>query len=132
VLNFAGTSSLQTLTVNEDNTITPVSAPVSDNQGGLCWVTAAGGYLFTSNTGSGNVSQFQVLSDGTVVLVNAIAASSIPGAIDSAAAGAQTLYVQSGPSSTVHVFSIGAGGALTLIQVAAVPGGGSQEGIVVT
>jgi len=48
------------------------------------------------------------------------------------AAGGQTLYVQSGLSSTVHVFSIGAGGALTPIQVAAVPDGGSQEGIVVT
>jgi 6-phosphogluconolactonase (cycloisomerase 2 family) len=131
VLNSAGTSSLQTLTVNEDNTITPVSAPVSDNQGGLCWVTQSGGYLYTSNTGTGNVSQFQVLADGTVVLVNAIAASSIPGAIDSAAAGAQTLYVQSGLSGTVHAFAIGAGGALTLVQVAAVPDGGSQEGIVV-
>jgi hypothetical protein len=58
--------------------------------------------------------------------------SGIPGAIDSAAAGAQTLYVQSGPSSTVYAFSIGAGGALTPLQVAAVPDGGSQEGIVVT
>jgi DNA-binding beta-propeller fold protein YncE len=131
VLNFAGTSSLETLTVNEDNTISPVSAPVSDSQGGLCWVTPAAGYLYTSNTGSGNVSQFQVLADGSVVLVNPIAASGIPGATDSAAGG-QTLYVQSGLSSTVRVFSIGVGGALTSIQVAAVPDGGSQEGIVVT
>jgi len=131
VLDFAGTSSLQTLTVNEDNTITPVSAPVSDTQAALCWITPAGGYLYTPNTASGNVSQFQVLADGTVVLVNPIAASSIPGATDSAAGG-QTLYVQSGLSSTVHVFRIGAGGALTPIQVAAVPDGGSQEGIVVT
>jgi 6-phosphogluconolactonase (cycloisomerase 2 family) len=131
VLNFAGTSSLQTLTVNEDNTITPVSAPVSDTQAALCWVTPAGGFLYTSNTGSGSVSQFQVLADGTVVLVNPIAASSIPGAID-LAAGGQTLYVQSGLTGTVHVFSIGAGGALNPIQVAAVPDGGSQEGIVVT
>jgi hypothetical protein len=131
VLSFAGTSSLATLTVNEDNTISPVGAPVTDTQGGLCWVTAAGGYLYTSNTGSGSVSQFQVLANGTVVLINPVAASSISGATDSAAAGAQTLYVQSGLLSKVHVFSIGAGGALTLVQVAAVPDGGSQEGIVV-
>jgi hypothetical protein len=131
VLDFAGNSSLETFTVNEDNTITPVSAPVSDTRGGLCWVTPAGGYLYTSNTGTGDVSQFQVLPNGTVVLINPVAASGIPGATDSAAAGAQTLYVQSGLSSTVHVFGIGAGGALTPIQVAAVPDGGSQEGIVV-
>jgi 6-phosphogluconolactonase (cycloisomerase 2 family) len=98
----------------------------------LCWITPAGGYLYTSNTGSSDVSQFQVLTDGSVVLVNPVAASGIPGATDSAAVGGQTLYVQSGSSSTVHVFSIGAGGALTPIQVAAVPAGGSQEGIVVT
>ena len=132
VLNFAGTSSLETFTVNEDNTISPVSAPVSDTRAALCWITPAGGYLYTSNTGSGTVSQFQVLANGTVVLVNPVAASGIPGATDSAAAGGQTLYVQSGVSSTVHVFSIGAGGALSPIQVAAVPDGGSQEGIVVT
>jgi hypothetical protein len=129
VLNFAGNSSLQTLTVNEDNTITPVSAPVSDSQGGLCWVTPAGGYLYTSNTGSGNVSQFQVLANGTVVLVNPIAASGILGATD-AASVANFLYVQSGTTGTVHAYSIGAGGVLSAIQVATVPGGGSQEGIV--
>jgi len=128
ILNFAGTSSLGTFTVNPDNTISPVSAPVSDTQAALCWVTSARGYWYTTNTGSGSVSQFRVNADGTVVLVNAVAASGISGATD-LAASAQFLYVQSGLSSTVHVFSIGAGGALTPIQVAAVPGGGSQEGI---
>ncbi|HSS62667.1 MAG TPA: hypothetical protein VLK30_14535 [Candidatus Limnocylindrales bacterium] len=130
VLNFAGSSSLQTFTVNEDNSITPVSAPVSDTQAALCWVTTAAGYEYTSNTGSGTVSQFRVNEDGTVVLVNAVAASGIGGATDSAAGGG-ALYVQSGLSGTVHVFRIGAGGALTPIQVAGVPHGGSQEGIAV-
>jgi 6-phosphogluconolactonase (cycloisomerase 2 family) len=128
VLNFAGTSSLETFTVNSDNTITPVSAPVSDTQAALCWITSARGYAYTSNTGSGSVSQFRVNAGGTVVLVNPVAASGIPGATDSTAS-AQFLYVQSGLSSAVHVFSIGAGGSLTPLQVAAVPGGGSQEGI---
>ena len=131
VLNFAGTSSLETFTVNADDTITPVSAPVSDTQAALCWITPAAGYLYTSNTGSGDVSQFQVNGDGSVVLVNPIAASGISGAIDSASAGG-FLYVQAGLESTVHVFAVGAGGALAQAQVAAVPDGGSQEGIVVT
>ncbi|TME43145.1 MAG: hypothetical protein E6I61_00415 [Chloroflexi bacterium] len=128
ILNFAGSSSLETFTVNSDNTITPVSAPVSDTQAALCWVASARGYEYTSNTGSGTVSQFRVNADGTVVLVTAMAASGIEGATDSVASG-QFLYVQSGMLSTVHVFSIGAGGSLTPVQVAAVPGGGSQEGI---
>lgn len=131
VLNFAGTSSLETFTVNPDDTITPVSAPVSDTQAALCWITPASGFDYAVNTASGDVSQFQVLPDGTVSLVNPIAASGIPGATDSGAAGG-FLYVQSGTSGSVHAFSIGPGGVLTPIQIASVPDGGSQEGIVVS
>jgi len=129
VLNFAGTSALETFNVNPDNTITPVSTPVSDTQAALCWATPARGYVYTSNTGSGSVSQFKVAGDGTVVLVNATAASNILGATDSAATGGRFLYVQSGTSGTVHAFSIGDGGSLTRIQIANIPDGGSQEGI---
>ncbi|HXN90917.1 MAG TPA: hypothetical protein VN906_05470 [Candidatus Sulfotelmatobacter sp.] len=131
VLNFAGTSALQTFTVNADNTITPVSAPVSDTQAALCWATDAAGFVYTSNTGSGDVSQFRVKGNGNVVLINPVAASNIPGATDSVAAGGQFLYVQSGTSSSIHAFSIGPGGALTRIQNAAVPDGDDQEGIAV-
>lgn len=132
ILNFAGTSSLQTFAVNDDNTITPVSAAISDTQAALCWVTTAGAYEYTSNTGSGDVSQFRVLGDGSVVLVSAIAASGIPGVTDSAAADGSFLYVQSGTSSTVQVFAIGSGGSLTRIQVVTVPDGDDQEGIAVS
>jgi 6-phosphogluconolactonase (cycloisomerase 2 family) len=131
VLNFAGTSSLETFSVNPDNTITPVGGPVSDTHAAPCWITETHGFQYATNTGSSNVSQFEVLGNGSVALVNPVAASNIPGATDLAAGGG-FLYVQSGLSSTVHVFSVGAGGALALVQVAAVPDGGSQEGIVVT
>lgn len=39
------------------------------------------------------------------------------------------LYNQSGLSSTVKVFAVSAGGALTLVQTEPVPDGASQEGI---
>ncbi|HYL07915.1 MAG TPA: hypothetical protein VEU76_05160 [Candidatus Udaeobacter sp.] len=129
ILNFAGTSSLETFAVNADNTITASGAPVSDAQAALCWATPARGFQYTSNTGSNDVSQFRVNDDGTVTLVNPIAASGIPGATDSAVSGGRFLYVQGGLDSSVHAFSIGAGGALTAIQVAAVPDGDDQEGI---
>jgi hypothetical protein len=127
ILNFAGNSSLQTFTINADNTITPVSANVSDTQAALCWVTPAAGYEYTSNTASGDVSQFKVTSNGTVVLVNPIAAAGIAGATDSATAGG-FLYVMAGGSSgqvetnpsSVYAFSIGSGGALSQIQVVSI------------
>ncbi len=127
VLNFAATSSLQAFTVNPDDTITAAGALVSDGQAAACWVTGARGYDYVSNTASGDVSQFQV-SGSSVTLVNPVAASGISGATDSAAAGG-FLYVQAGLGGTVHAFSIGSGGALTPVQVATVPDGGSQEGI---
>jgi 6-phosphogluconolactonase (cycloisomerase 2 family) len=131
ILNFAGNSSLEAFTVNADNTITPVTAAVSDTQAALCWVTSAAGFDYTTNTGSGDLSQYSIPSGGTPVLINPIAAGGIPGATDSAAADGSFLYVQSGTSSTIHVFAIGAGGSLTRIQVASVPDGDDQEGIAV-
>lgn len=131
VLNFAGTGSLEAFTVNADDTITPAGAPVSDGQAAACWVTPARDFAYVSNTGSNDVSQFRTTSDGAVTLVNPTAASNIPGAIDSDSAGGAFLYVQAGLSSSVHVFRIGPAGSLTLVQVAAVPDGDDQEGIVV-
>jgi hypothetical protein len=132
VLNYAGTSSLQTFTVNNDNTITAVSTATGDGQIAACWATSAAGFAYASNAGSGSVSQFRVTSSGAVTLVNSVAASGIPGAIDSSAAGGGFLYVQSGASGAVHVFGIGPGGSLTRIQIADIPDGDDQEGIVVT
>jgi len=129
LLNFAATSSLATVTVNPDGTITSTGAPVSDGQAALCWLTRAGGFVYGSNTGSGSVSEFTATGDN-VTLVSSTAAAGVPGAVDSASAGS-FLYVQSGSTGTVHAFGIGTGGALTPIQVVSVPGGGSQEGIAV-
>ena len=127
VLNFAATSSLRTFTVNRDDTITATGAPVSDGQAAACWITPAHGFDYVSNTGSGDVSQFQV-SGSSVTLVNPVAAAGINGATDSAAAGG-FFYVQAGLEGTVHGFAIGPAGTLTPVQVANVPDGGSQEGI---
>jgi 6-phosphogluconolactonase (cycloisomerase 2 family) len=130
VLNFAGNSSLETFTVNADNTITPTSGQVGDGQVAACWIAPAEGFDFVSNTASNDISQFQV-GGSSVSLVNPIAATNVSGAIDAAAAGG-FFYVQAGLEGTVHAFAIGAGGTMTPIQVVNVPDGGSQEGIVAT
>ena len=127
VLNFAATSSLQVFTVNADGTITADGAPAGDGRAAACWISPAAGFDYVSNTASGDVSQFQV-SGATVTVANPIAAAGVGGAIDSVAVGS-FLYVQAGHEGTVHVYSIGAGGTLSPVQVVAVPDGGSQEGI---
>ena len=130
VLNTAGNSSLATFTVDPSGTLDPVGAPVSDGQAAACWVVEARGFQYVANTGSSNVSQYRVRGDGTVVLVNATAASGIPGATDMATAdGGRFLYVQSGSSSTVFAYRVGENGSLTFIQTIPVPDGASMEGI---
>lgn len=131
VLNFAASSSLETFTVNADNTIAPISGPISDGQGALCWVTSARGFEYVSNTATNDLSQFRVNEDGAVRLVNAVAASNLQGPIDSASAGGRYLYVQGGLDGSIHAFTIGSGGALTETQVVQVPDGDDQEGIAV-
>ena len=128
VLSFAGNSSLQIFTVNADGTITAASTPASDGQAALCWITGARGFDYTSNTGSNDVSQFRVAGH-TVEVVDAAAASSIPGAIDSDELGGASLYVQGGLDGSIHVFTIGPSGSLTPTQTVIVPDGANQEGI---
>ena len=128
VLNFAANSSLQTFTVNADNTITAVTSAAGDGQAAACWLTLARGFDYASNTGSGSLSQFRIKADGTPVLVNGTAATGIPGAVDSAVAG-HFLYVQSGMSASVHAFRVAGDGSLTRIQIASVPDGDDQEGM---
>jgi DNA-binding beta-propeller fold protein YncE len=129
VLNFAGSSSLQLFAVNANGTISPIGPQVGDGQAAACWQALSGINDFVANTGSNNVSQFQV-SGGNVALVNGTAASDISGATDEATTG-QNLYVLSSPSSTVRVFAIASDGALTPIQILTVPDGGSEEGIAI-
>jgi 6-phosphogluconolactonase (cycloisomerase 2 family) len=129
VLNYAGSSSLQTFVIAGNGAITPAGAAVSDGQPALCWEIAAHGFVYGGNAGGNDISQFRVNPNGSITLVNAIAASGIPGAIDMAQAGGRFLYAESEVSSSVHAFSIGSDGSLTAIQTVTVPDGSSLEGI---
>jgi hypothetical protein len=64
------------------------------------------------------------------VLVNPLAATGIPGAIDMAASSDDHfLYAQSGASGSVKAFEVNDDGSLTPIGSWTIPDGGSQEGI---
>jgi 6-phosphogluconolactonase (cycloisomerase 2 family) len=130
VLVNAGNSSVATFTVDRSGTLAPVAAPVSDGQAAACWITDARDFQYVSNTGSNDISQYRVGGNGSVTLVNPIAASGIPGATDSVAAGGgQFLYVLSGTSSTVYAYEVRADGSLAFLQTVPVPDGANMEGI---
>src|SRR5262249_4439455 len=86
-----------------------------------------GEQLFTSNTGSGNVSSFTSDAHGQLTLLGQTATD--PGTVDSSATpDGRFLYVQAGGNGTVDEFSVTAG-TLTEVGSVAVPGAVGGEGI---
>jgi len=126
VIAEAGPSALATFALHSDGTITQLDA-VDTGQSATCWVTADGEQLFTSNTGSGNVTGFTSGAQGQLTLLGQTATD--PGTVDSSATpDGRFLYVQAGGVGSVDEFSVTAG-TLTEIGSVVVPGAVGGEGI---
>ena len=122
----AGPGALATFTLNSDGTITPIDA-VNTGQSATCWVTSDGTRLFTSNTGSSDLSRFTSGADGHLTLLGQTATD--PGTVDaSVAPGGHFLYAQTGGNGIVDEFAV-AGTTLTQIGSVTVPGAVGGEGI---
>ena len=122
----AAMSTLTTYQLNGDGTLSDPRSQ-SDGQTALCWIVRARGFYYVSNTGSNNISSFRVGPDGQPTLLNAVAAGTNMGPIDSTVSG-RYLYVQTGSAGTVDEFRIEGDGSLSPIGfVTGLPVG--QEGI---
>src|SRR5438445_4496017 len=64
VIVNAAFGNLSTFTVNDNGSLTLVSAGPSNGQIGACWVTAANGNYYTGNTGSASLSQYTIAANG--------------------------------------------------------------------
>jgi len=130
VIVNAAFDNLSTFTVNDNGSLTLVSAGPSSGQIGACWVTAANGNYYAANTGSASLSQYTIAANGTVSLGSSQATTGIPGPVDMAASSdGHFLYAQSGVSGSVNAFAVRSNGSLSPVGSWTVPDGGSQEGI---
>ena len=126
VITEAGPSALATFALHSDGTITQIDT-VDTGQLAACWVTPVGLQLFTSNTGSSNLSRFTSDAQGQLTLLGQTATG--PGTVDSSATpDGRFLYVQAGGDGSVDEFAITAG-TLTEIGSVTVPGAVGGEGI---
>jgi uncharacterized membrane protein YgdD (TMEM256/DUF423 family) len=107
----AATSSVTTYELRHDGTLTDPKSQ-SDGQAALCWITRVGPFLYVSNTDTNTISSFRLGPGGQPVLLNAVAATTNPGTIDSARSG-RFLYVETGLVGTVDEFRVGSDGSLT-------------------
>src|SRR6266480_2187411 len=106
----------------DDGVLSVISGSVVNSQTASCWVvtTNNGKRAFTSNTGSGTISSYQIgAGNGTLTLLNGVAgdtgANSAP--IDMALNGSSHfLHVLAGGLQSVVTFRVEHDGSLTLID----------------
>jgi 6-phosphogluconolactonase (cycloisomerase 2 family) len=127
VIADAGTNALATFTLGANGTVAPIDS-VGTGQAATCWVAPAGGTLYASNAGSGNISGYTSSASGQLTLLGQT--STDPGTVDATATpDGQFLYVQTGGNGIVDEFSVGTGGSLTSVGSVTVAGAAGGEGI---
>jgi 6-phosphogluconolactonase (cycloisomerase 2 family) len=125
----AGPSSVATLQVNADGTLSALSS-FATGQAATCWIAASGDLLFASNAGSANETGLRLGAGASLTGLGNTATDA--GTVDAAAGpDGRNLYVQTGGSGVVDAYTIAANGSLTEIGSVTVPGGIGGEGITV-
>ena len=113
------------------------SSPYADGQTAPCWVEIShdGRYLFTVNTGSGNISSYSIKPDGSLVLIGSFAIKGGGADIDARLSpDGRYLLVDGSGMHFVSVFAVN-GGNLTEVSSSPTPlpaGVTSSAGIVNT
>ena len=97
--------------------LTLISGSVPDSQSAVCWivVTKNGKFAYGSNTGSNNISSYQVTRRGKLILQEAVATTTGAGPIDMALSrNSKFLYVLNSGAHSIDVFRVDRGdGRLT-------------------
>ncbi len=114
------------------------SSPFADNQTAPCWIeiTHNGQFLFTVNTGSGEISRYAIAPNGSLTLLGSTPVSNTGGvgAVDARPSNdGRTLYVDESQAGAVGAFAVN-GGNLTELPSSPVslPAGAHAAGIVTT
>ena len=134
----AGTGTISAYTDSFNGTLTPVAgSPFADDQTAPCWVeiTHDGQFLFTVNTGSGEISRYQIAPDGTLTLLGStqVGQTGGVGAVDARLSpDGRYLFVDESRIGAVGAFAVN-GGSLTELATSptALPAGATPAGIVV-
>jgi 6-phosphogluconolactonase len=140
VSNAHNGTALGTVSAYRDNILgqlTPIgSSPYADGQTAPCWVEIShnGKYLFTVNTGSGNISSYAINPDGSLTLIGSFTISGGGADIDARLSpDGHYLLVDGAGHNFVSVFAVN-GGNLTELPSSPtpLPAGASSSGIVNT
>ncbi len=119
----ARTNALSSYTISRSGQLNVVSGSVINGQLATCWVvtTPNGEYAYTSNNESGNISVYQVRTNGQLVYLNSIFSSfeynNLGAPIDNGiSTDGRYFYVLNGNQGSISVFGIEANGYLQPLQ----------------
>jgi 6-phosphogluconolactonase (cycloisomerase 2 family) len=121
-----GEAATSSYAVTRRSRLTTISDSVRDTRSEVCWtvVTPGDGYAFVTNFGDGTLSSYQVATDGSITLLDAVAAVTSPGELSVRDHGlsedGRFLYAIDIHSQMVHGWRVGADGGLT--EIGAFPG----------
>jgi 6-phosphogluconolactonase len=114
-------SALSSYDVAPDGGIAPIRPVVLTGQTAACWVvvTENGRFAYTTNTGSGSISSYAVDRDGSIALLESIAANTGSGSAptDLALDRSRHLFVLNSGSGTVGAYRVRGDGGLTPVDV---------------
>lgn len=110
-------------TVSRDGAVTVVSPSVHNGQSAPCWlvITNDNRYVYVANTGSSDLSSYFLSADGTLTLLDPVAATTDAGGtpIDTRLTiGSKFLYVLNDVTGTIDGYSVGSDGSLARVAIA--------------
>ena len=117
----AGASVLSSYRIHYNGAISLVDGSVGAGQTAACWVvvTKNGKYAYATNTGSNNLTTFNVNSfSGNIDVLDAISATTEAGPIDAALTGnSKFLYILNSKGNSINAFGVDNNGSLNPVQL---------------
>jgi 6-phosphogluconolactonase len=120
-------STLSSYSVDSGGVLNTISASIPDNQAAACWisVTRNGRFAYTTNTGDGSISSYTVGHDGSLGLLEQIAAATGAGSSPTDMAqsvSSRALFALLPGSGSVAAYRVAGDGGLSPVdQVGGVP-----------
>jgi 6-phosphogluconolactonase (cycloisomerase 2 family) len=117
-------SSVSSYVADHTGVLHNISSAVPTTQTAACWlaISTDGRFAYDTNAGSGTISRYAIAADGSLTLVDAIAARPGSGPVDLVTTPDSLFTLNSG-SHTVSLHAIAADGSLTAVAGAPVPVG---------
>jgi 6-phosphogluconolactonase len=123
----AGASAVSSYSLDASGALSTISGSVPDNEAAACWIaiTKNGRFAYTTNTGSGSISSYGIARDGSLELLEQLAAATGAGSgptdLAQSASSRVLLALLPGSGSVAAYRVAGDGGLTPADQVGGVP-----------